>query len=99
MSGIVIVTAEVRDEPLYAEIVKRAPEVVARHGGQYLVRGGNIEQVSGDWTTNWVVVIRFDSLDQARTFLDSPELSEILSEINNTRDELADLKIILVEGL
>lgn len=99
MSGYVIVTAEVGDEPLYAEVVKRAPEVVAQHGGKYLVRGGNIEQVSGGWTTNWVVVIRFDSLDRARTFLDSPEQSEILSEINNIGDELADVKIILVEGL
>lgn len=71
-----------------------APEVVAQHGGKYLVRGGNIEQVSGGWTTNWVVVIRFDSLDRARTFLDSPEQSEI----NNIGDELADVKIILVEG-
>lgn len=39
MSGYVIVTAEVGDEPLYAEVVKRAPEVVAQHGGKYLVAG------------------------------------------------------------
>ena len=95
MSGYVIVTAEVRDEPLYAEFVKRVPEAVAQHGGEYLVRGRNIEQVSGGWTTNRVVVIRFDSLEQARTFLDSPELSEI----KDIRDESADVKAILVEGL
>ena len=95
MSAYVIATAKVRDEARFAEFVKRVPEAVARHGGKYLVRGGNVEQVGGDWAPGRVVVMRFDSLERARTFLDSPELSGI----KDMRDQSADVKAILVEGL
>jgi uncharacterized protein (DUF1330 family) len=95
MSGYVIATAEVKDESMYAEFAKRVPDIVDQHGGQYLVRGGNVEGVSGDWTPGRVIVIKFDSVEQARAFLDSPQLSDI----EDMRNQSAVVNGILVEGL
>ena len=95
MSGYVIITAEVNDETMFREFVKRVPEAVVTHGGKYLVRGGKIQTILGDWEPSRVVVIEFDSFQDAVRFMNSPELEEI----RDLREESADVNTIVVEGV
>ena len=39
------------------------------------MRGGAIEVMDGDWSPDRIVVIEFDSVEQARAWLTSPEYS------------------------
>ncbi|MCE2527150.1 MAG: DUF1330 domain-containing protein [Actinomycetia bacterium] len=95
MSGYVIITAEVNDESMFREFVKRVPEAVVTHGGKYLVRGGKIQTILGDWEPSRVVVIEFDSFQDAVRFMNSPELEEI----RDLREKSADVNTIVVEGV
>lgn len=95
MLGYVIVNTEVTDEDGYAEFIARIPDVVATYGGKYLVRGGRTEYRYGDWQPGRVVVIEFAGFEQARTFADSSEFTELREIIDRTSTG----RMILVEGV
>jgi uncharacterized protein (DUF1330 family) len=71
------------------------PAVIARFGGRYLVRGGAVETLEGDWRVPRLVVIAFDSMAQAKRFYYSPEYQEILP----LRLAAAEGEVVLVEGV
>ena len=49
MSAYLIVDIEVIDQGPYHDYRAQVPELVAKHGGKYLVRGGSFEILEGDW--------------------------------------------------
>ena len=65
---------------------------VAAHGGKYLVRGGATETIEGDWNPERVVVVEFDSFEQAKSWAEIAELREMRVKSSNVR-------MILVEGV
>ena len=59
---------------------------VESHGGKFVVRGGAIEVMSGDWTPNRLAILEFDNVQQVHAWLDSPEytaLDDIRSSSSN----------------
>ena len=94
MAGYVIVDNQVTDEGVYAEFRNRVAATVDAHGGRYLVRGGAAEGIEGDWTPHRIVVIEFDSVDEAKAWLASPEYTEIRA----IRAKSAIASVIVVEG-
>lgn len=95
MAGYVIVDNEITDEALYAQFRARVAATVAAQGGKYLVRGGAAESVEGDWKPHRIVVVEFDSVEQAQAWLNSPAYAE-LREI---RLKSANASVIVVEGV
>lgn len=95
MLGYVVVNSEVTDEEVYAQFTDSIVGVVATYGGKYLVRGGRSEHRYGEWQPGRLVVIEFASFEQARTFADSPEFTELRDLI----DRSARGRMILVEGV
>ena len=49
----------------YAEQV---PATIAAYGGEYLVRGGAMETVEGQWPERRHVILKFPSMDKARAW-------------------------------
>ena len=94
MAGYAIIHDEIQDQALFAEFRQRVGATVEAHGGRYVVRGGAIEVIDGDWTPDRVVVIEFDSVDQAKGWLTSPEYTEI----KEIRMKAATASVIVVEG-
>jgi uncharacterized protein (DUF1330 family) len=76
----------------YSELVRLA---VDRHGGQYLVRGGEVAVLEGIWNPARVVIIEFAGVDQARKFYDSPECRDARA----LRQNAAMVNMILVDGV
>jgi uncharacterized protein (DUF1330 family) len=76
-AAYVIVDIEVKNQEAYMEYVALAPATVTAYGGEYLVRGGNIEVIEGDWSPKRIALLRFDSVEQAKKWLDSPEYTAI----------------------
>jgi uncharacterized protein (DUF1330 family) len=72
MSGYVIFHAEVTDPAAYGEFKRLAEVAIAKHGGRYLVRGGPLEVLEGDWLPR-MVLLEFDSLEAGVAFYHSPE--------------------------
>ena len=73
MSVYVIIDITVTDQGLYEEYVARVPAVVEQYGGRYLVRGGEVVLLAGDWHPERIVVLEFESSNQAQEYLTSPE--------------------------
>ena len=94
MTAYLIVDVDVRDAEAYAEYVRQAPPLVARHGGEYLVRGGAHEALEGAWRPARLVVIAFPSAHAARAFLDDPDYAPVKA----IRHRVAASNVTLVEG-
>ena len=95
MAGYVIVNDEISDEAGFAEFRQKVGATVAAHGGRYLVRGGATEVIDGDWTPDRLVVIEFDSVDQAKAWLNSADFQAI----KDLRVSSASASVIVAEGV
>ena len=47
--------------------------MVEQYGGRYLVRSGEVVTLAGDWQPERIVVMEFESSEQAQEYLTSPE--------------------------
>jgi len=77
MSVYMIVEIEIKDETLYSEYITQVYDVVVKHGGKYLVRGGQITPMSGDWKPDRIIIIEFDSIQQIDKCFNSAEYQTI----------------------
>ena len=94
MKGYLIATVAVEDADGYEAYRCRTREIIERHGGRFLVRGGKVEVREGTLERDRVIVLEFPSLDQARTFYESDDYQAIVP----IRQRNADTLLFLVEG-
>jgi len=94
MTAYVIVDMMVKDTVKIEEYRKLASVSVATHGGKFLVRGGRIEILDGDWNPQRVVVIEFPGMEQAKRWRTSPDYGKACQ----IRDQAATTRMLLVEG-
>ena len=78
MGAYVIVDVEVRDPEAYRDYTQAVPATLEPFGGRFIVRGGAVETLEGDWRPQRVVVIEFPSVEQAKAWHASPEYQAIL---------------------
>jgi uncharacterized protein (DUF1330 family) len=90
-----IIETGVEDEAVYTEYVDRVRGVVEKHGGRYLVRGGDVTSLSGNWRPERVVIIEFEAIEQVRRCFGSPEYLELAP----LREQSAVSKAIVVNGV
>ena len=95
MPAYAIFDITVLDPVRYEEYKKLAPPAITAYGGKYLVRGGSMDVLEGDWEPSRVVVLEFPSADQAKAWIDSPEYREARA----LRHATATTNAIVVEGL
>ncbi len=94
MPAYLIGNVTLEDAEGFAEYATRVPEVVERYGGTFRARGGRVEVLEGNWVPNRVVLVEFDSFEQAKLWYDSEEY-QALAEI---RRRCAETDMVLVEG-
>ena len=73
MPAYLIARVEVTDWARYREYTKATPEAIARYGGKFIVRGGEVVTLEGEPENRRLVVIEFPTLERAREFFHSPE--------------------------
>ena len=95
MAGYIVIDGEVIDEAAFAEFSEKILDVVAEAGGKYIVRGGDVEVVDGDWTPHRLVIIEFESVEQARGCINSSGYQEI----NELRVRGIRSNLLIVEGV
>jgi len=94
--GYLIANATVSDAVAYEGYKQLAQVAIAQYGGRYLVRGGALEVLEGQWTgAPRLVIVEFDSVEQAKRFYDSPEYRVA----REARAGAASMNMLVVEGL
>jgi uncharacterized protein (DUF1330 family) len=94
MAAYLIAEIEVTDPAGYEDYRKRVLAVVTKHGGKFLVRGGNVKTKEGGWTPKRLVVLEFPSMAQAEKFYDSAEYAPLIE----LRQRASRGKLVIVEG-
>ena len=95
MAGYVIVDVTVTDPVAYQEYTKLVPATIAAYGGEYIIRGGAVEVVEGDWKPARFVVLKFESVARAKEWLYSPEYTPL----KQMRFASAISHMIIVDGV
>ena len=95
MAAYLIADNEITNQAEFDEYARQIVAVMEGNGGKYLARGGPTEIVSGDRTPHRVVIVEFESLDQAHACVNSAEYLEIAG----IRDRSSITTTILVEGI
>jgi len=96
MPAYLLVEAKVSNPVAYERYKKMAQEAIAQYGGRYLVRGGQVEILEGNWgEPERLVIVEFDSVEQVKKFYNSPEYVAA----REARKGAADFNVLVVEGL
>lgn len=90
----VIAEIDVKDLEGYRDYVAAAFPVIQHYGGKFLVRGGTAIPVEGRPPAQRVMVIEFESLEQAKKF----EYSKEYTAIAQLRRRTSDSRLMIVEG-
>jgi uncharacterized protein (DUF1330 family) len=86
---------DARDAEALAEYRRRNTDTVARHGGRFIVRGGEVDLLEGEWDTQRIIVIEFPDMAAARGWYESAEYEPLKA----LRQGASDTNIILVDGV
>ncbi|MEZ2332843.1 DUF1330 domain-containing protein [Mesorhizobium sp. RCC_202] len=95
MPAYVISDVTIRDEETIEIYRARAAASIAAHGGRYLVRGGEVETLEGNWKPGPLIVVEFPDIETARRWYRSDEYAAALE----VRDAALSRNLILVDGI
>ena len=68
---------EIIDEEKIGKYRQRVGATVEQYGGRYVVRGGELEVVEGDWQPVRLVILEFPSLERVRQWYNSEEYRDL----------------------
>jgi len=83
-----------RNAEVFQTYRSRAAEAIAKYGGRYLARGGEVQTLEGAWNPRNIIIVEFRSMEQARAWYQSPEYASAL----DVRDVALEHNLILVDG-
>jgi uncharacterized protein (DUF1330 family) len=95
MTAYVIIQPDITDPEKYAQYTAAAPGAVAAGGGSFLVRGGEVAVLEGDWHPDRLVVIEFEDIEAANRWYES----EVYQEAKKLREGAAGFHAIVVQGV
>ncbi len=94
MAAYIIVNVEVHDPVRYEDYRKSVLPTLQPFGGKFLVRGGKVEVLEGNWTPKRFVIVEFPSMEKAREWWHSAEYAVPKA----LRQATSHTEMVLVEG-
>ena len=95
MTAYLFATIDVHDPERYEDYKNTVPDLIEKHGGRYIVRGGERDVVEGAWPTGRIVVLEFPDWDSASTFVEDPAYAPVAA----IRHATTTSHIWIVEGV
>ena len=95
MPAYVIVETDIIDPEQYERYKAASPGAVEAGGGRFVVRGGELAVLEGEWRPSRLVVLEFPDLETAKAFYDS----ELYQEAKALREGAARLNMVAVAGV
>jgi uncharacterized protein (DUF1330 family) len=95
-AAYLIVESSISDPEKFKAYMAAAPAVVKQFAGEYLVRGGRMAVLEGDWAPPRLTVLRYPSFEAAQAMYDSPAYRTVRElRVGAT----ACFNMVLVEGV
>jgi uncharacterized protein (DUF1330 family) len=94
MPAYIVVEVDVADPVRYESYKQMVPPSLAAYDGRFLVRGGKVETLEGDWSPKRLVIVEFPSVEKAKAWWNSTEYEEAKA----LRQATAKTQMIVVEG-
>jgi uncharacterized protein (DUF1330 family) len=95
MAGYIIgQLKDITDAEAFSAYQAGAGPALAKYGGKVLVNSTKIDSGDGDWSPVGMVVVEFESLEQAKKFYHSPEYQGVIGQ----RFSSADSAVIFADG-
>jgi uncharacterized protein (DUF1330 family) len=94
VKAFVIAAETPKDESMFSEYRKAVPATLEAFGGKFVVRGGNLKLLEGEWPHTRLVIIEFPSRKAAEGWYGSAEYQKIIG----LRLSSAVSNLIIVEG-
>ena len=96
MSAWVVVDTKITNPEAYEEYKTLAGPMVAKHGGTYRARGGELDVVEDDlWSPTRIVIVEFPDIEAARLFAYSEDYEPVAA----IRHANADCTVVIVDGV
>ncbi len=95
MAAYVIVDLEVKDPSAYESYRREVPATIAKYGGRFLVRGGEVQVLEGDWAPKRVVLLEFPSMEALQRWYRSEDYKPLIAQ----RQRAAAGDLIAVQGV
>ena len=95
MTAYMIVDIDVLDPAQYETYKREVPKLIEKHGGEYLVRGGEFEVIEGEWTPNRLVIFRFPDRQAIHALFADPEYHPL----KLLRHKVATSSVVAVDEL
>lgn len=73
MPAYLIVDNEITDPNTYDEYRHQVVPLIKRFGGRFLLRGGPVLHLEGEWKPQRLVLVEFPSMEALQAFYHSPE--------------------------
>ena len=95
MVAYFISDAEINDPAGYKEYTSKVPALIAKYGGEYLVRGGEFEVHEGDWQPHRLVIFSFPDRAAVRAMISDPAYLEL----KRIRQKTSKTCLVAVDGI
>jgi uncharacterized protein (DUF1330 family) len=94
MAAYVIAEVTVTDPQGFEDYRQMVPATVVQFGGKFVVRGGAIEKLEGNWEPKRLVIIEFESAERAKQWWASEEYREAKA----LRQRTAQTNLLVIQG-
>ena len=95
MVAYVIADITVTDPERYKDYTSQTPATVEKFGGQFVVRGGDVTIMGGDWKPNRLVIIEFPNMATLKKWYKSKDYQKIAK----IREEASEGSFVFVDGV
>ncbi|HEY1729915.1 MAG TPA: DUF1330 domain-containing protein [Candidatus Baltobacteraceae bacterium] len=95
MKAYIIADIEIKNEAEYVKYRDAVPALVKKYGGQYIVRGGNPQNLEGSWSPKRVVILEFPDMETLQRFYGSVDYAPLIKQ----RQAGSDGSIICLQGV
>lgn len=97
MSAFIMADVDVSDMDAYraSGYLENVPKIAAKFGGKYRARGGEMEQLEGEWMPTRMVLIEFPDMKSLKEFVACEEYKPWRA----VRHRLATSHLVALEGV
>lgn len=94
MKAYVIATEVITDEAMFAAYREKVAPTLHAFGGKFIVRGGNLAILEGEWPRPRLVIVEFPSRAAAEDWYRSADYQKIVS----LRHQSSVTNLVIVDG-
>jgi uncharacterized protein (DUF1330 family) len=95
VTAYLIVDVDVHNAEGYQEYRNNVPSFIAKHGGRYIVRGGESEVIEGDFNPHRLVIFEFPDRQSIRNMFADEEYIKLAQ----VRFRTAKTNAVAVDGI